>query len=450
MNHSPLSRTLRPGRSPVKPGDIIAGKYQVNRILGAGGMGVVLAATHMQLRHAVALKILAPRSASCQLAVPRFVQEARAAARIQNEHVVRVFDVGTLPDGPPYIAMEYLTGLDLRRSVGERGPLPLTEALECLLQACEGIGEAHAVGVIHRDLKPANLVRCERAGAPPLVKVVDFGISKLLPVGAPLHDLVVTAPHEILGSPLYAAPEQLRAARDVDARADIWALGAVAYFMLAGKPPFEADTFAELCSRIAQSRAALLSLLRPDVPRALSSVIDRCLSKDPAERFSTVAELAAALAPFAPPRALLSIERIASLPGEPLVSPLPDRADDTCVDHTLAGGHASGALRWAVGGSFLALMTAVVALTSLGTDRVASARTPRVPPQASASLEASAREVAPIASLVPRSPAPPAAAESSSAENTRPKPVRANDDVDATSASTLTSSVQSRAAEWSP
>ena len=192
MNLNNSSRATVESVCPVQPGEVIAGKYRVDRVVGAGGMGVVVAATHLQLHHLVAIKLLAPRFATYELAMPRFLQEACAAARIQNEHVVRVFDVGVLPDGPPYIAMEYLDGVDSDRLIDQRGSLPLQEAIECLLQACEGIAEAHAVGVVHRDLKPGNLVRCEHPGAPPLVKVVDFGVSKLR--DAQLPSLVVTGP----------------------------------------------------------------------------------------------------------------------------------------------------------------------------------------------------------------------------------------------------------------
>lgn len=366
MDRSPMSRTLSPRGSPVRPGEVIDGKYRVERVVGAGGMGVVVAATHVQLRHAVAVKVLAPRSASWESAVPRFVQEAHAAARIRSEHAVRVFDVGALPGGLPYIVMEYLEGVDLHRVLDRRGPLPLPEALECLLQACEAVGEAHAVGVVHRDLKPANLVRCERPGAPPFVKVVDFGISKLLVAGDPAHDVVVTAAHEILGSPLFAPPEQLRASRDVDARADIWALGAVGYTILAGRPPFEAETFTELYSRIAHSNAIPLSNLRPDVPPALARVIERCLARTPAARFQTVTELAIALAPFAPPRALVSIERLASLVHTPLV-----RAQACRPNHHPTAGCPSfstrkgGALHWAVAAAALAVVIVVAAISWL-------------------------------------------------------------------------------------
>jgi serine/threonine protein kinase len=377
MNLSNSSTMTAESVCPVQPGEVIAGKYRVDRVVGAGGMGVVVAATHLQLHHLVAIKLLAPRFATYELAMPRFLQEARAAARIQNEHVVRVFDVGVLPDGPPYIAMEYLDGVDLDRLIDRRGPLPLQEAIECLLQACEGIAEAHAVGVVHRDLKPGNLVRCEHPGAPPLVKVVDFGVSKLR--DAQLPSLVVTGPSEIVGSPLYASPEQLDASRDVDERADIWALGAVGYAMLAGRPPFAAESFSELCVKVAQARPASLGSLRDDVPEVLADVIERCLRKDRRERYRTIAQLATALAPFASQRALVSVDRIAcasrhasfEAPPSSPVSLLAGTLDPVAPARS-PPSHSLGALRWVLIAAMLAIVAVAVAATS--SDRTASVR----------------------------------------------------------------------------
>ncbi len=386
---------------PVQPGEIIAGKYRVDRVVGAGGMGVVVAATHLQLHHLVAIKVLAPRFATCEVAMPRFLQEACAAARIQNEHVVRVFDVGVLPDGPPYIAMEYLDGVDLERLIDQRGPLPLQEAIECLLQACEGIAEAHAVGVVHRDLKPSNLVRCEHAGAPPLVKVVDFGVSKLRDAQHP--SLVVTGPSEIVGSPLYAAPEQLDASRDVDERADIWALGAVGYTMLAGKPPFAAGSFSELCVQVAQARPVALGSLRDDVPEVLAGVIERCLRRDRRERYRTVAQLATALAPFASHRALVSVDRIACASRQPALeaptsAPAPVLAGtlDPVAPSRSAPSHSLGALRWAMVAAVLAIVAAAMAATS--SERTVGVRASASP--VAASLPPVARPA--LTSLPPR------------------------------------------------
>lgn len=406
--------------SPAVEGDIIAGKYRVERLVGAGGMGVVVAATHMQLGHLVAIKLLAPQFASVPVAVERFLQEARAAARIRSDHVVRVFDVGVIDDGGPYMAMDYLEGVDLGRTIDRRGTLPVAETVECLLQACEGVAEAHAVGVVHRDIKPANLVRCERPGAPPHVKVVDFGISKVRqPASHPPSDLSLTGPHEIMGSPLYASPEQIRSASDVDERADIWALGAVCYTALAGRPPFLATTLPELYERVAHTPHASLQELRSDVPALLAAVVDRCLAKDRAARFQSVAELAASLVSFAPARATGSIERIASITrrmapvvflptlrsrqGSSLAAVVPPRARRRTGIATWS---------WAIGAALVAAAIAAAAMASRGepsADRgVTSGRIGIAAPQAvgaASGLMAAAPESMPAVRLSDPSPA---------------------------------------------
>jgi serine/threonine-protein kinase len=260
------------------------------------------------------------------MSLRRFHREARAAALIRSEHVVRVFDVASLDDGTPYIVMEYLSGRDLSEVPG---PLPVSEAVHYLLQASEAVAEAHAAGIVHRDLKPGNLFCCERPGLP-LVKVLDFGVSKLLPeTKLILDDGVRTQSHFILGSPLYASPEQLNAPHRVDARTDIWALGSILYELLTGTPPFRAETLLQICAKVAHEPLSPPNELNPAVSEGLAEVIARSLAKDPDERFQSVAELAFALAPFAPPGGLISVERIArvqsgvppSNPCEPCVLP---------------------------------------------------------------------------------------------------------------------------------
>jgi serine/threonine protein kinase len=175
-------------------GDVLAGKYRVERVLGAGGMGIVLAAEHLQLRQPVAIKLLLPSVSADPDTIARFAREAQAAARIQSEHVARVIDVAALEDGSPYMVMEFLEGKDLGKVLSERGPLPLEEAVGYLLQSCEGVAEAHAAGIVHRDLKPSNLFVCQRPGGRITIKVLDFGISKAQPLAsAQAPDRVVPA-----------------------------------------------------------------------------------------------------------------------------------------------------------------------------------------------------------------------------------------------------------------
>src|SRR3954470_13666053 len=213
--------------APVQEGEILAGKYRVERVLGVGGMGVVVAATHLQLDERVAIKFLVPDALSSDEAVARFAREARAAVKIKSEHVARVIDVGTLDNGAPYMVMEYLEGGDLSRVLQAQGPLPVEDAVEYVLQACEAIAHAHVLGIVHRDLKPANLFLTKRNDGSQSVKVLDFGISKVLSgnSGASSSDAAMTRTRAVMGSPLYMSPEQMTSTRDVDGRTDIWALG---------------------------------------------------------------------------------------------------------------------------------------------------------------------------------------------------------------------------------
>jgi serine/threonine-protein kinase len=296
----------------VREGDILAGKYRVERVLGMGGMGVVVAAHHLQLDEKVALKFLLPDALDNSEAVARFAREARAAVKIKSEHVARVIDVGTLPNGAPYMVMEYLDGGDLAAWLLDRGALPIEQAVEFLLQACEAVAEAHALGIVHRDLKPANLFCIRRADGRLSVKVLDFGISKVTQFGAP-GSSALTHDTALVGSPLYMSPEQMRAANSVDSLTDIWALGVILYELLTGKVPFAAESLPEQVHRVTTEPPTSLRELRPEVPPELEGVILRCLEKNRAERYHNVAELALALYPFAPMRARASIERISDI-----------------------------------------------------------------------------------------------------------------------------------------
>jgi serine/threonine protein kinase len=299
--------------APVSPGELFAGKYRIERELGEGGMGVVVLATHVHLDQKVAIKFLSATAVRDADRLQRFYQEARAAARIQNEHVVRVSDVSQLEDGTPYLVMEYLEGSDLESVVRARGPLPIDEAVDYILQATEAVAEAHVAGIIHRDLKPPNLFVTRRGDGSRLLKVLDFGISKLIPKGAAYAQASITKTRSLMGSPLYMSPEQMRSTRNVSMRSDIWALGIILYEILTAQAPFDGETLPEICAMVLDAPMPSVRIRRPDVPVALDAVIQRCVEKDPDRRFPTAAELAEALAPFARGRAILSVEHIVAV-----------------------------------------------------------------------------------------------------------------------------------------
>ncbi len=287
--------------SIAREGSIIAGKYRVENVLGHGGMGAVVAATHRRLGQRVAIKILYPSSARNPEAVARFLREAQAAAALQSEHVVRILDFGRHGDGLPFMVMEHLQGTNLADLLTSRGTLPPDEAIHYVMQASEAVAEAHARGIVHRDIKPANLFLTARADGSPLIKVLDFGISKaewLLGIAGYNPDLTATA--DTLGTPMYMSPEQVRSTKNVTVRTDIWALGVVLYELLAGVPPFWADSLPALSAKIVADPAAPLSQRRNDLPAGLDAVVLRCLEKDPERRPASILEIARALSPLAP------------------------------------------------------------------------------------------------------------------------------------------------------
>jgi eukaryotic-like serine/threonine-protein kinase len=309
----------------VQVGQLVAGKYRIQQVLGRGGMGVVMAALHEQLNQRVALKFLTDDAYQQPEAVTRFLREARSAVQIQSEHVARVMDVGTLESGAPYMVMEYLRGLDLKEVSTRRGPMPFNEAADFLLQACDAVAEAHSLGIVHRDLKPSNLFLTERPDGTPMVKVLDFGISKALHggggrAGETSRQQQMTASAAIMGSPQYMSPEQIRSSKNVDARADIWALGTILHELIAGAPAYIADTVPGLLAMIVADPPPPLSASRPDAPQELEEAILRCLEKDRERRFSNVAEFARAIERFASPESRPLVKRIARVLGDSGIS----------------------------------------------------------------------------------------------------------------------------------
>jgi serine/threonine-protein kinase len=298
----------------ARPGHVLLGKYRIERLLGAGGMGAVVLATHLQLEERVAIKFLLSSVARQPEMVERFLREGRTAIKIRSEHCVRVLDVGILDGGQPYMVMEFMEGRDLEHTIRELGPLPVADAIDYVLQAGEALAEAHALGTVHRDIKPANLFLTRRADGTASVKVLDFGISK---AAGPAGNMGMTSTQAVMGSPLYMSPEQMRSSKDVDARSDIWALGTVLYEALAGMPPFDGETVTALIIKITQDPAPPVRLRRPDVPPQLEAALMGALEKDRSRRYQTMADFAAALAPFGSPSASSSADRIARVLGSP-------------------------------------------------------------------------------------------------------------------------------------
>jgi len=320
----------------IAPGTVVARKYRVTRTIGRGGMGVVVEARHEGLDTRVAIKLLLPEFQGHAEASERFTREARAVARLHSPHVVRVLDVGVLERGEPFMVMEYLEGEDLARRVEAEGALPIADAIDHVVQACDALAEAHARDIVHRDLKPANLFLTRRPDGSPLVKLLDFGISKMLGEGS--GDVRLTSTTTILGSVLYMSPEQMRSAKAVDHRTDIYALGACLFEMIGGRPPYSAESFPELCAKVYTSPPEPLRALRPEAPEGLVEVLEKSLARDPAKRHQSVAELVQALAPYAredtraaiaallrqhaptldlPPRALAEAARLPAPTAEP-------------------------------------------------------------------------------------------------------------------------------------
>lgn len=276
---------------PLAPEELLCGKYRIGHRLGAGAMGIVYHAEHVQLRLPVAIKVMRVELSGAWSGIERMLREARAAARLKSEHIVRVLDVGRLDDGLPFIVMEYLDGTDLAQVLQRAGKLSLYDAIEYVVQACDGVSEAHAEGIVHRDLKPENLFLTTRSDGTPLVKVFDFGVSKEL--GA--HALRVTEVASAVGSPAYMSPEQMRAEEHVDARADIWALGVVLTELCTGHLPYSAQSLALLFEAVQSDQPRLPRSYEPDLPQEIDDIVRRCLRPNPEERFASAGELASEL-----------------------------------------------------------------------------------------------------------------------------------------------------------
>lgn len=336
--------------TPTEKGSLLAGKYQVERTIGSGGMGVVVEAIDTRLDRRVAIKFLLPEYAEHGEAASRFMREARAAVKIKSDHSARVIDVGTLDTGSPYMVMEYLEGSDLAQIIERDGVLSVEDAALYIIQACEAVAEAHSHGIVHRDLKPANLFLAQQPDGSVRIKVLDFGISKVVDSAV---DQSLTRTSSMMGSPLYMSPEQMRSTRNVDLRTDIWALGVIFYEMVTGSLPFVANSVPELSAKVLLEEHEPLSKRRPDLPLELERIVARALCKSAAERYPSIAEFSMELLPFAPQRARHNVERISKVLLAAGLSTSKFNASQRPPAHSVSGEFAPGQTQFGHGSETL-------------------------------------------------------------------------------------------------
>jgi cytochrome c peroxidase len=355
----------------------------------------------------VAIKFVRDDALDNEDAVARFLREARAAVKLRSEHAAKVLDVGTLESGAPYMVMEFLEGSDLAAVLSESGALPVEDVAEYIMQACEAVAEAHAAGIVHRDLKPQNLFLTQTVGGGARVKVLDFGVSKTLH-GNPTTGGGLTQTRSMLGSPLYMSPEQMRSSRDVDARSDVWAFGVVLFQLLTERWPFEAESMPELVLKVVTEPPQSLKELRPDVPDLMVEIVERCLKKDPTERFPNAGELGVALEPLAPPGSRITIER--KRVKTTLRSPGSTTGDRARGDTPSRAGKPSGATP-AAWGSGKGQTPATAATTLVDEERKAPepAPTPEVAKTLAAASKPTPEAEAPRPAPAAEAPAKPAA-----------------------------------------
>ena len=299
-------------------GQTIAGKYRIERLVGSGGMGAVYEALNLAINKRVALKFLFRDEAIDRDTAARFQREAEAASAVNSAHIVQIFDAGTSEDGRPYLVMELLEGEDLRHRLKRVGRLPLEEAVVIAKQLSRALGRAHAAGIIHRDLKPDNIFICPRDDDPLFVKILDFGISKIVSA----HTDTLTRRGTVLGTAHYMSPEQAQAFADIDGRADLFSLGAILYEALAGRPPHLAKTFEAVLIRVCTTAADDIREHAPDVPEAIARVIAKSIERDREQRYQTAHDFTMALEQFAPelyhaPRRPDNLSASSAVPSQP-------------------------------------------------------------------------------------------------------------------------------------
>lgn len=298
----------QPIPSSIREGMIIDRRYRVEKVLGQGGMGMVLKGTQLALSRPVAIKLMLPNVLGSADSFLRFEREAKVLAQLSHPHIVQVIDNGVFGDHA-YLVMEYLEGKDLAAVLDERIVLPIGEAVQYLLQTCDAVHEAHEQGIIHRDLKPANMFLTKGRSGSARIKVLDFGLAKpaINEANAGSSMQLTQTGYSAMGTPMYMPPEQMGQFKHLDRRSDIWSLGVILYQLITGRFPFEALNIQFLTAAILRDKPTAPSVYLPDIPPELEQIILRCLEKDPLMRFATVAELETALQPFASQPARISL-----------------------------------------------------------------------------------------------------------------------------------------------
>jgi serine/threonine-protein kinase len=277
-------------------GQTIGGRYMVKSVLGEGGMGTVYEAEHMGLGRAVAIKVLHPHQLKKKVSVKRFHQEARSAGAIGHPNICEVYDLGTLDDGSPYLVMEKLVGETLADRIASEGGLPFEDVIDVLTQVLSGLVAAHEKGIVHRDIKPENVFLTRRVGCPPVAKLLDFGVSKMMyPSSDRDEDMDLTRTGMVMGTPFYMSPEQARGDRNLDARVDLWACGVIMYEALTGRRPFVAANYNALLMQILTISPRPARELRAGMPQGFEHVLERAMERDRAKRYQNAAEFQADL-----------------------------------------------------------------------------------------------------------------------------------------------------------
>ena len=400
---------------------MLVNKYRLERLIGMGGMGIVYAAMQLELDRRVAIKLLRPESFESETVVARILIEARATARLKNPHVAKLLDVGRLESNAPFLVMELLEGSNLHDVLLADGPRSVGQAVKYVLETCEALAEAHRAGIVHRDLKPANLFLTRDTYGEPCIKVLDFGISKILDP-SDTKNFGLTDSRSLVGSPVYMSPEQMRSARDVDHRTDIWSLGALLFELLAGRPVWNGQSLSELCAQVTRDNCPTLDEACPGISPDLSAIVVRCLQKDPAARFQDVADLALALKPYALPADISTVARVLQLSGrqdrDELVttheSAAAPRRDELSVGRTLEGSVVTASRsktrsRLPISLALLALLVGVISVVWLfGARRVIQTPSANAVTQSSALAGAASAAAMPSDEPVPQAPKPQA------------------------------------------